>query len=56
MINGLLQRRKEGLGESRNRSCPWMVDLGGGGGIDDTVNDFKVIFIVTLFRVGRLVY
>lgn len=28
----------------------------GGGGIDGTVNDFKVMSIVTLFRVGRLVY
>lgn len=27
-----------------------------GGGIDGTVHDFKVISIVTLFRVGRLVY
>lgn len=52
MIKGLLQRLKEGLGESRNRSCP---GNGRGGGIDGTVNDFKVISIVILFRVGRLV-
>lgn len=54
MINGLLQKLKEGLGESRNRSCPGVGC--GGGGSDGTVNDFKIMSIVTLFRVGRLVY